>query len=127
MHASFVSTVSHELLTPLTSITSFAEILAGIAGDATPASAAERAEFAGVIRREAGRLTDMVQTLLDLTRLEAGKVALQPTAVDVREALLASYKRLAPQFKARDVTVRVLAEPAMPSLRADPRWLARVL
>jgi signal transduction histidine kinase len=126
MKDDFLSSVSHELLTPLTSITSFAEILAGVAGDAAPASAAERAEFAGVIRREAGRLTDMVQTLLDLTRIEAGKVSMQPSAVDVGEALLASYKRLRTQFKARSVTVKVLADPSMPSLRADPRWMARV-
>ena len=126
MKDDFLSSVSHELLTPLTSITSFAEILAGIAGDGAPASAAERAEFAGVIRREAGRLTEMVQTLLDLTRIEAGKVAMQPSAVDVGEALLASYKRLRAQFKERRVTVKVLADPSMPSLKADPRWMARV-
>jgi signal transduction histidine kinase len=126
MKDDFLSSVSHELLTPLTSITSFAEILAGIAGDAAPASAAERAEFAGVIRREAGRLTEMVQALLDLTRIEAGKVAMQPSAVDVGEALLASYKRLRGQFKERRVTVKVLADPSMPSLKADPRWMARV-
>jgi signal transduction histidine kinase/signal recognition particle receptor subunit beta len=126
MKDDFLSSVSHELLTPLTSITSFAEILSGVAGDGAPASAAERAEFAGVIKREAGRLTDMVQTLLDLNRIEAGKVTMQPSAVDVSEALLASYKRLRSQFKERNVAVKVLADPSMPSLKADPRWMARV-
>jgi signal transduction histidine kinase/signal recognition particle receptor subunit beta len=122
----FLSSMSHELLTPLTSISSFAEILVGIAGDAAPASAAERTEFSTIVRREAARLTDMVQTLLDLSRIEAGKVVLSPGSVDVKEGILASYQRMRPNFVARGITVRLLADPGMPPARADARWTGRV-
>lgn len=122
----FLSSMSHELLTPLTSISSFAEILVGIAGDAAPGSAAERTEFSTIIRREAARLTDMVQTLLDLSRIEAGKVVLSPGSVDVKEGILASYQRMRPNFVARGITVRLLADPGMSPARADARWTGRV-
>jgi signal transduction histidine kinase/signal recognition particle receptor subunit beta len=122
----FLASMSHELLTPLTSITSFAEILSGISGDAAPAAAAERTEFATIIHREAARLTEMVQALLDLQRLEAGKVAMTAGAVDVKENLLAAYQRARAQFVERNITVRLLTDEGMPSARADARWIGRV-
>ena len=122
----FLSSMSHELLTPLTSISSFAEILAGIAGDDAPAAAAERTEFASIVHREAVRLTDMLQMLLDLSRIEAGKVVMTPGAVDLREGLLASYKRMRPQYKAKNLTVKIRVDEAMSPARADPRWMGRV-
>jgi signal transduction histidine kinase len=122
----FLSSMSHELLTPLTSISSFAEILAGIAGDDAPAAAAERTEFASIVHREAVRLTDMLQTLLDLSRIEADKVTMVPSAVDMKQALLASYKRLRPNFKARRLAVKVRADESMPPARTDARWIGRV-
>jgi signal transduction histidine kinase/signal recognition particle receptor subunit beta len=122
----FLDSMSHELLTPLTSITSFAEILSGISGDAASGTAAERTEFATIIHREAARLTDMVQTLLDLSRIEAGKVTMTAGAVDMKEGLLASYQRVRAQFVERNITVRLLADEGMPSARADARWTGRV-
>jgi signal transduction histidine kinase/signal recognition particle receptor subunit beta len=122
----FLSSMSHELLTPLTSISSFAEILAGIAGDPAPASAAERTEFSTIIHREAARLTEMVQTLLDLSRIEAGKVDMTAGALDLKECLLASYQRNRPSFVARDISVRLLVDEGMAPARADSRWIARV-
>jgi signal transduction histidine kinase/signal recognition particle receptor subunit beta len=122
----FLSSMSHELLTPLTSISSFAEILAGIAGDAAPASTAERTEFSTIIHREAARLTEMVQALLDLSRIEAGKVDMTAGALDMKECLVASYQRNRPSFVARGISVRLLVDEGMAPARADARWIARV-
>jgi signal transduction histidine kinase/signal recognition particle receptor subunit beta len=122
----FLASMSHELLTPLTSISSFAEILAGMAGDESPAAAAERVEFSSIVQREAVRLTDMLQTLLDLSRIEADKVVMTPAPVDLKQAVVASYQRLRPAFKARRIVVKVNTEDGMPAAHADPRWMARV-
>jgi signal transduction histidine kinase len=122
----FLSSMSHELLTPLTSISSFAEILAGVAGDESGVGTAERKEFASIVHREACRLTEMLQALLDLSRLEAGKVTMQPAACDLRDGLLAAYQRQRPCFKARGIKVKVRVDDAMPAARADRRWLGRV-
>lgn len=123
----FLHSMSHELLTPLTSINSFAEILVSVAGDEGPAAQAERKEFAMIVHRESTRLTEMLQTVLDLSRLEAGKVAMALGEVDLREALLHSYKRVRGQFKARNIRVTVRADHELPRVRADARWLARVI
>ena len=69
----FLSQISHELRTPMTSIRAFSEILR----DAAP-SAAQKREFAGIIHDEALRLTRLLDDLLDLTVLENGQVHLNP-------------------------------------------------
>ena len=59
-------------MTPLTSINSFAEILVSVSGDEGTAAVAERKEFASIVHRESTRLTERLETVLDLSRLEAG-------------------------------------------------------
>ena len=70
LKSDFVSTVSHELRTPLTSIRSLAESLL-----AMPEMARERQEdLLGIIAGESQRLSRMISQLLDLSRIEAGKM-----------------------------------------------------
>ena len=66
----FVSTVSHELRTPLTSIRAFSEILL----NDREMPEAKREEFLGVVVRESERLTRLVNQVLDMTRMDAGRV-----------------------------------------------------
>jgi Na+/proline symporter/nitrogen-specific signal transduction histidine kinase len=66
----FVSTVSHELRTPLTSIRAFSEILL----NDRDIPEAKRGEFLGVVVRESERLTRLVNQVLDMTRMDAGRV-----------------------------------------------------
>src|SRR6516225_4695131 len=66
----FVSTVSHELRTPLTSIRSFSEILL----DNPALGEAQRQEFLRVIVKESERLTRLINDMLDLAKIEAGKL-----------------------------------------------------
>src|SRR5262249_34538491 len=96
------------------------------ASDASPAAAAERTEFSSIVHRESVRLAEMLQTLLDLSRIEADKVTMAPTSIDLREAVLASYKRLRPQFKARRIVLKMRADTGTPAGRADARWIGRV-
>lgn len=68
----FLGQISHELRTPMTSVRAFSEILM------TPdLSEEERARFAGIIHAEAGRLTRLLDDLLDLSVLESGGTQLQ--------------------------------------------------
>lgn len=75
----FLSQISHELRTPMTSIRSFSEIL--MTGGLDPA---DRARFAGVIHAEAIRLTRLLDDLLDLSVLENGKVSLMAEKVNLQ-------------------------------------------
>ncbi len=82
----FVSTVSHELRTPLTSIRSFSEIL----HDHPDLDDAQRQQFLGIVIKESERLTRLINELLDLAKIESGRLDWQMTRVDavdlVREA-----------------------------------------
>jgi signal transduction histidine kinase len=86
----FVGDVSHELRTPITSIQGFAGALV----DGTVTEPEQQRRYLGVIRDEASRLGDLTRTLLSLSELEAGTVAVSRGPVDVSglsEALTARY------------------------------------
>ncbi|ROR32100.1 sensor histidine kinase [Inmirania thermothiophila] len=87
MKDEFVSTVSHELRTPLTSIRAFAEIL--LSEPEMPRG--RRQEFLAILVRETERLSRLVNEVLDLARLESGRVQWHEAALDlgavVREAM----------------------------------------
>jgi signal transduction histidine kinase len=106
----FVSMVSHEFRTPLTSIRAFSELLR----DETFSSPEVR-EFAGDINREAERLTRLIGDLLDLDRLESGQMTPQLEELDlnalVQEATTRPY---GPQH-----TVWLELDPALPTLLGD--------
>ena len=70
----FLSQISHELRTPMTSIRAFSEILM----DAEAMQGADRQHYAGIISDEAKRLTRLLDDLLDLSVLENGQVELNP-------------------------------------------------
>ncbi|MGY6635084.1 MAG: ATP-binding protein [Alkalilacustris sp.] len=76
----FLSQISHELRTPMTSIRAFSEILKD-AGDLSPD---EARRYAGIIQDEAIRLTRLLDDLLDLSVLEAGRVQLKPERASLR-------------------------------------------
>ncbi len=78
----FLSQISHELRTPMTSIRAFSEILR----DGGP-SRNEAAKFAGIIHNEAQRLTRLLDDLLDLSVLENGQVTLSPSLGTLRDLL----------------------------------------
>ncbi|RME17006.1 MAG: sodium:solute symporter [Alphaproteobacteria bacterium] len=78
----FLSQISHELRTPMTSIRAFSEIL-----QAGGLDAAEQARFAGIIQDEAIRLTRLLDDLLDLSVLEAGQVNISCVPVPLGEVI----------------------------------------
>jgi two-component system phosphate regulon sensor histidine kinase PhoR len=78
----FVANVSHELRTPIAAIRAAAETLEGGVDDDVMAR-----DFLGMISRHADRLHQLVEDLLQLSRIEAQKLDLKPTVIDVAELL----------------------------------------
>ena len=78
----FLSQISHELRTPMTSIRAFSEILRD--GDTTPV---EQQKYAGIIQDEAVRLTRLLDDLLDLSVLEDGQVVLNRQSGTLRDLI----------------------------------------
>jgi signal transduction histidine kinase len=115
----FLSTVSHELRTPLTSITGFARVLQR--GDADDTMAARMLER---ITANAEDMAHMVEQLLDFSRLQAGRVAIQPRTVEVGVSIGRSVDWLAHQLADHRVTVDV--DPSL-VVTADADGLGHVL
>ena len=83
MKDAFLSSVSHELRTPLTSIRSFSEILLRY----QPDDPETRTEFIDIINSESERLTRLINDLLDLSRIEAGKMVWNDRLLSLREVI----------------------------------------
>ncbi|TLN12203.1 GAF domain-containing protein, partial [bacterium] len=123
LKSEFLSNVSHELRTPLTSIQSFSEIFLRYEID----DPVKRKRFAEVINDEAQRLTRMINDLLDLSKIEAGRleVSLEPVdLVSLMEKTLVSTEAL---FKKNKLTVNSSLERNMPPVLADADRLTQVI
>jgi two-component system, OmpR family, phosphate regulon sensor histidine kinase PhoR len=124
MKSEFVSNVSRELRSPLTSIYGFAETLLR---DDVLFGEEERATFLGYIAAEAGRLTAIVDRLLAVARLDAGDLQVQLAPTDVR-AIVSEVVATAKQSLARDGHEFVLDLPAEPlHAEADREKLRQIV
>ena len=82
LKSEFVATVSHELRTPMTSIRGYTDVLLmGAAG----ALNENQAHFLNIVKNNTERLNILVNDLLDISRIESGRVTLSPQALDLRE------------------------------------------
>ncbi len=121
LRASLLSTVSHDLRTPLATITGAATSLRGDAG--LPSDTRE--ELLESIVDQAERLERLVANLLDMTRLESGAVALHRDWVPFEELVGSALTRLEARLAARRVTVTIA--PEVPLLFVDPVLFEQVL
>lgn len=118
MRASLVSTVSHELRTPLAAIKGYATTLLA---DDVQWDRESQNEFLKIISDEADRLRDLVNNILDLSRLDAGVIKLERVECDIEETI----QRAARRVRAGDFQVQ--AAPGLPALYADPLRLETIL
>jgi PAS domain S-box-containing protein len=120
----FVATVSHELRTPLTSIAGALGLLIGHAGGTLPAPAMRLLTIAHANSQRLGRL---VKSILDMQKIESGKLVFALKRVEVR-ALVAQAVEDNRGF-AEEYGVRVTLDAAATSddIRADPDWLTQIV
>jgi two-component system, OmpR family, phosphate regulon sensor histidine kinase PhoR len=119
----FVANVSHELRTPVTAVRSAAETLQNAAADDPVAARA----FIGIIERNAERLHDLVEDLLDLSRIESRglKLNIEPLDVDrVYDQVLSLFSERAAK---RGTVLENGAQDELPRVLADRRALEHVL
>ena len=120
----FLANMSHELRTPLNSVIGFAEVLLG---QGTGPLTEKQTRFLGHIRQAGKHLLQLISDILDLSKVEAGKLTLQLEALPVQHVLdevLVIVRGLAQQ-KAQTVEAEI--EPGLPPLRADPFRLKQIL
>ncbi len=119
----FVSNVSHELKTPLTSIRMFSELLEK---NQNP-DAAQTRQYSSVISKESARLTRLINRLLDFSRLDRGEMKLNKEPIDLAGFLKGIVDTYRMQIEAKDLTLSlsIPADP-VPSIEGDVDGLSQV-
>ena len=122
----FLANVSHELRTPLNSIIGFAELLDEIAkSDSQPN--AKQLRFVGNILNSGRSLLEMINELLDMAKIEAGRmeVNIEPTSAgDLIEGLVGIMR---PQAQAKQIEMRTVIAQRLPAIETDPGKLQQIL
>jgi PAS domain S-box-containing protein len=120
----FLSHVSHELRSPLTAIKQFTTILlGGLAGELNK----EQREYQQIVLKNIRQLQAMIDDLLEVTRLETGKLTVEPERVSVMIAVTDTFNTLKGSARAKGVTLSYDLAPNLPSVHADPTRLRQIL
>lgn len=122
MKDEFLATLSHELRTPLNAILGWATILADGKLDET-----ELREGLDTIRRNAHAQTQIIEDLLDMSRIVNGKVRLDVQAVDLAAVVRAATETVRPAADAKGIRLKAVLDPTAGPVSGDPNRLQQVL
>ncbi|MFZ5478370.1 MAG: sensor histidine kinase, partial [Myxococcota bacterium] len=120
----FLANMSHELRTPLNAIIGFSEIL--VDGRAGPLAPTQR-EHVEDIHTSARHLVQLLNDVLDLSKIEAGRIQMRPERVDVAQVVDEVTAILRETAMRKRIRVRVAVDPAVGHVEADPRRLKQIL
>ncbi|HAJ57309.1 MAG TPA: PAS domain-containing sensor histidine kinase [Candidatus Omnitrophica bacterium] len=119
----FVANVSHELRTPLSSIKGYAETLLEGALD----DKANARDFVGIIHHDSERLSKLIDDLLDLSKIESGKMKMVFLPVELQGVIRRIAAVLENQAKSKAISVSVDAPAGLPKVMADESRLSQVI
>lgn len=120
----FVSLASHQLRTPLSAINWYSEML--LNGDAGKINK-EQYEYLKEIFEGNKRMVELVDSLLNVSRLEVGKLKNEPVDVTITDIAESLEKELAVSIKAHHIDYRREVEPKLPTVFADPKLIRIIL
>jgi len=120
----FVSMVSHELRTPMTSIKGYTDLL--LMG-ATGVLSDDQQKFLSVVKDNVDRLSILVNDLLDISRIESGRMMLLPKTMHVGKVIDQIIAAMRIRTMDKGLTLRSDVPPALPEVTADPNRVAQIL
>ncbi len=124
MRDEFLSHVSHELRSPLTAIYQFVTILLdGLAGELTH----DQNEYMNVALQNAYQLRDMIDELLDTTRVESGRLVLETQRISIQPMLQDILRSMRALVSAKNIALISEAPGDLPSVLVDPLRVRQVL
>jgi two-component system, sensor histidine kinase and response regulator len=124
LKSAFLSMATHELRTPLTIISGYIELLAE---SAAAHLTVEEREFLDITQTSTRTLAALVDDLLDLARIEAGRLELAIRPVNVAEAIERVHRMVAAQAATKGIALEVAVSPELPPAAADLNRLVQVL
>jgi signal transduction histidine kinase len=122
--ARFVSVITHELRIPMTSIKGYADLLRqGVAGPLNE----QQNEFIDVIRNNIERMSALVSNLSDISRLETGRLRLEPALIPLRLVVDKALSDLRPKISDKNQALEINVPESLPPAFADQNRVIQVL
>lgn len=122
LKSEFVATASHELRSPLTSIKGFVELLI-----ASPDLSDRQREFLDIVLVSTNRLVDLVNDLLDVARVEAGRLEIHRRPTDLHELVHEVTTLIGPRLQDKRQVLTVDLPDDLPRLLVDPARMRQIL
>jgi signal transduction histidine kinase/CheY-like chemotaxis protein len=122
LKSEFVATASHELRSPLTSIKGFVELLTASKG-----LDGRQREFLDIVLVSTNRLVDLVNDLLDVARVEAGRIEIHRRPTDLGDVVEEVAALMRPRIEAKRQTLAIDVPEDLPRALADPSRLRQIL
>ena len=123
MKTDFISLASHQLRTPLSAMRWFLEML--LSGDMGKLTKQQR-EVIKDIEESNDRMIELVNALLNISRIESGRIIVEPQWVNLKELVEGVVKDLEEYIKKKKQTVVVSVHPNLPKIRLDPKLVRQV-
>jgi PAS domain S-box-containing protein len=120
----FLSMMSHELRTPLSSILGIAEAIRDGVYGVLPDS---QARAIALVQESGQHLLQMINDVLDLSKIETGHLALSLSDIDVCDLLTSAERLISPQAARKRLRLLTATAPGLPSLRADARRVLQIV
>ena len=122
--SAFLATMSHELRTPLNSILGFTGIvLKGMAGPLT----SEQQKQLGMVQGSARHLLDLINDVLDISKIEAGQLEIRCLPFDLRASIARVTGSVLPLAEKKGLSLRVVEPQSLPPMSSDQRRVEQVL
>ncbi|MGB0681108.1 MAG: sensor histidine kinase [Magnetovibrionaceae bacterium] len=123
--ATFLATMSHELRTPLNAILGFSDILKN--ETMGPLGQDCYREYAGIVHKSGSHLLSLIDDILDMSRIEAGRFTLHREPLDTREMIEEVVEMIGVKADASRIAVKITAPDGLPVFSADRRAVKQIL
>lgn len=121
----FLAKISHEIRTPLNAIIGFSEVM--MEERFGPMGNERYRDYLKDIHASGGHVLSLINDLLDLSKIEAGKLELAFTSVDLNDMIQSSVAIMQPQANRERVIIRSSLQPRLPNVVADSRSLRQIV